>query len=217
VFKAVLYTQWKWTRLPLLILALAAFALPLVSARQMAPDAEYWNTQGLLQSLDALGAFYPLLAATVGLILAAAAWAADHRGRHVYALSLPLPRWHYVLLRLGAAGLLLVVPAIAMWLGALIAATVTTLPPGLHAYPTTLALRFALAAFIALTLFFAVSAGTSRTAGYVLGAIGVLVVAQIAIGLFDLKLQILETILYQIYIWPGPLEIFVGRWSLFDV
>jgi hypothetical protein len=217
MFTAILATQWKWSRFPLLLLALAAFALPLLSSQQLNPENGYWTPMTALEGLQSLGVFYPALAGAAGLILAVTAWAADHRGRHVYALSLPLPRWLYALLRMGAGATLLLVPTAALGLGAAIASLATTLPQGLHAYPTMLTLRFGLAALVAYGLFFAVSAGTSRTAAYMLGAIVAVVLLQVVVNLFDWKVQILEPVLYRLYIWPGPLEIFVGRWMLFDV
>ena len=218
MFKQILYTQWKWTRLPLLFLALGAFALPFLSAQAVRPSfGGFWDTQRILESIQGLGVFYPALAGALGLMVAMATWAPDHRGRHVYALSLPTPRWHYAMLRFAAGALLLLVPVLALWVASLLASLGTTLPPGVRAYPTMLTIRFDLAALLAYAIFFAISAGTSRTAGYILGIIAAVVVVQIFASLLDVQLRILESALNQIYIWPGPLEIFTGRWMLFDV
>ncbi len=217
MFTVILYTQWKWSRFPLLLLSLAAFTVPLLSWQQVGPTIGYWNPQGVLAGLRSLGVFYPLVAGGTGLILALTAWSADHRGRHVYVLALPVPRWHYALLRLVAGTVLVLVPTFALGLGSSIATAAVDLPLGLHAYPMSLTLRFGLAALVAFGLCFAIAAGTSRMAGYVLGAGGVLVLLQVVASLFGLKMRILESVLYQIYIWPGPLEIFVGQWMLFDV
>src|SRR5205823_857995 len=109
---------------------------------------------------------YPVLAAALGLLVAIATWAPDHRGRHVHALSLPLPRWRYVLLRFGAGATLLAAPIVAVSAGALLATWSATIPAGLQGYPGALAIRFALAVLVAYAVFFAVSAGTARTAGF---------------------------------------------------
>ncbi|HTR21394.1 MAG TPA: hypothetical protein VMH88_11130 [Gemmatimonadales bacterium] len=218
MFRQILFTQWKWARLPVLAFVLAGFALPLLSAQAFSESySRFWFAPLFLGQLQSLGAFYPLLAALIGLIMALTAWAADHRGRHVYALSLPIPRWHYTLLRFGAGAVLILLPTLALWLSALIATSLTKLPMGLHAYPTTLAVRFALATLIAFGALFAVSAGTSRAAGIVLGLLAAVVLAQLLFDLFEIKIQIIDAVLYRIYIWPGPLEIFTGHWMLFDV
>lgn len=218
MFRQILYTQWKWARLPVLVFVLVGFALPLLTAQAFSPSgSQYFGGPFFLSQLQGLGIFYPLLAAAIGLVLALTAWAADHRGRHVYALSLPIPRWHYTLLRFGAGAVLILLPALALWLSALIATSVTKLPPGLQAYPTMLTVRFALAALIAFGALFAVSAGTSRAAGIVLGLLAALVLAQLLADMLELKVQILDAVLYRIYIWPGPLEVFTGHWMLFDV
>src|SRR5207247_2566146 len=77
-------------------------------------DASPLQAGELLQAVQSWGTLYPVLAAALGLLVAIATWAPDHRGRHVHALSLPLPRWRYVLLRFGAGAALLAAPVIAV-------------------------------------------------------------------------------------------------------
>lgn len=218
MFKQILYTQWKWTRLPLLVFALGGFALPVLSARFVHPSFRgSWETQGMLEDLYGLSWLYPALAGVLGLMVALATWAPDHRGKHVYALSLPLPRWYYALLRFSAGALLLLLPVFSLCAAGVIASLTTTLPAGLHAYPILITVKFGLATMLAYTIFFAISAGTSRTAGYILGAMALIVLVELFTSLLGAQVHVLETVLYQIYIWPGPLEIFTGRWLLFDV
>ena len=218
MFKAILYTQWKWTRLPLLVLVLAAFALPLLSARGgNAAGRDNWLIEEMLSNLQSWGLIYPLLAGAVGLILARTTWAADHLGKHIYALSLPVPRWDYVLMRFGAGVILLAAPVLALWAGALVATVATTLPPSLQAYPTILALRFGLAALVAYGVIFAISAGTNKTAGYILAGLAGLVMVQLFLDAVGVETQFLELLLTKLVLWPGPFEIFTGRWMLFDV
>lgn len=218
MFRQLLYTQWKWSRLVLLVTVFAGFALPLLSVQGIRPTAlGRFDVQAMLASESAWGLLYPIVAAGVALILALTTWGPDHRGRHIYALSLPVPRWHYALLRFGAGCVLLAVPVFAVWLGALVAASATRLPPGLEAYPTALALRFGLAAFVAYATFFAISAGTNRTAGVVLAVIGGLVLVQLILIIADTNLDIVGPVLVRLFVWPGPLEIFTGRWMLIDV
>ena len=218
MFRQILYTQWKWSRLVVLLLTLVGFAIPVLSVRPAADyTLEHWEARALLNSIESWGVLYPLLAAAAAVIMAMATWGPDHHGHHVYALSLPLPRWHYALLRFGAGAILLAAPVVAVWLGALVGTASAVIPPGLHAYPQALALRFGLALLLAYSVFFAISAGTVRTAGYVLGLLAALVVIQVMASVANVHINVLEWILNQVYIWPGPLEIFTGRWMLIDV
>ena len=218
MFRMILYTQWKWSRLVVLPAVLAGFALPLLSV-QLATRTELnrWQVRGLLDSVASWGVFYPVLAATLAVLLAITAWGSDHRGKHVYALSLPVPRWHYALLRLGAGAVLLVAPVVALWIGALLATASASIPAGLHADPTALALRFALATLVAYTIVFSISAGTTRTAGYILAAVAVVFAVQVLVKVAGVNINLVGTIIDRIQIWPGPLEIFTGRWMLIDV
>jgi hypothetical protein len=218
MFHMILFTQWKWSRMILMPAVLAAFALPLFSVQSAGdPNRTAWEARGLLNAVQSWGVGYPILATAIALIIAMTAWGADHRGRHVYALSLPVPRWHYALQRFGAGVLLLAAPALALWLGALLAAATATIPPGLHAYPGALAVRFTLALGVAYAVFFAITAGTTRTAGYVLATIGGIIVVQILALSAGLEIQLIPFVGDRLLLWPGPLEIFSGRWMLIDV
>ena len=218
MFPMILFTQWKWSRLTLLPLVVGAFALPLLSVQGAGnPQTTPWEARQLLNALQSWGVGYPVLATMIALFMAMTAWSADHRGRHVYALSLPIPRWHYALQRFGAGALLLGAVVIALWLGALFAAGTASIPAGLHAYPTALAVRFALALFLAYAVFFAITAGTTRTAGYVLAIIGGIIVVQVLLEAAGVHVSLIPFIGDRLILWPGPLEIFSGRWMLIDV
>jgi hypothetical protein len=218
MFRMILYTQWKWTRVALLASVLASFALPLLSLQRAGdPDQSAWEVRMLLASIQSWGVLYPVLATAVALLLALSAWGPDHRGRHVYALSLPVPRWHYALQRFGAGVVLLAGPALALWLGALVAAGTASIPDGLQAYPGAIAVRFALALGVAYAVFFAITAGTTKTAGYVLAGIGAILAAQVLAAAAGLSLDIVPFVSDRVFLWPGPLEIFSGRWMLIDV
>src|SRR2546428_3586773 len=164
MFRVLLYSQWKWTRLIVALGSIAAFALPIVSVQGAArADASPLQAGELLQAVQSWGTLYPVLAAALGLLVAIATWAPDHRGRHVHAMSLPLPRWRYVLLRFGAGTTLLAAPVIAVSAGALLATWSATIPAGLQGYPRPPALRFAPPGPAAFARFFAGSARTART------------------------------------------------------
>ena len=218
MFRVMLYSQWKWTRLIVALGSIAAFALPLVSVQGAArADSNPLQAGELLQAVQSWGTLYPVLAAALGLLVAIATWAPDHRGRHVHAMSLPLPRWRYVLLRFGAGTTLLAAPVIAVSAGALLATWSATIPAGLQGYPVALAIRFALAVLVAYAVFFAVSAGTARTAGIILGLIGGVILVQIISGVANVDLDLFGRVQVLVLNWPGPLAIFTGRWMLIDV
>lgn len=218
MFRAILYTQWKWSRLPVALLTVGAFLVPLLAVQgTRLPSGEPALPGELLAYVRATGVFFPVLAALAGLLVGVSAWTADHRERHVYALSLPLPRWHFALLRLGAGLALLLGPVLAVWVGSQVAVTVVDVPQGLRSYPHLTTLRFSLCALVAFTCFFAISAGTARTAALILGSLLALVAVQMMLKAVGVELDILGWLLDGLFVWPGPLEIFTGRWMLIDV
>jgi len=218
MFRAILYTQWKWSRLLVVLGSVAGFAIPLLSLQGAArADRGALQAQDLLRAVQSWGSLYPLLAAALGLLIAVAAWAADHRGRHVHALTLPLPRWRYVLLRF-AAGLVLLTPSIvAVLIGASLAVMTATIPAGFQGYPLALAIRFTLAVVLAFAVFFAISAGTARTAGLILGAIAALILVQVVASIASIELDLPRIAQIVLLEGPGPLAVFTGRWMLIDV
>jgi ABC-type transport system involved in multi-copper enzyme maturation permease subunit len=218
VFRQILLTQWKWSGLGVVVACVAAFALPILTVQQAdVADPTWLDARALLPALEYWSRAYPLLALAIGLLLGTTAWSRDHRNQHVYALTLPLPRWHYVLLRYGAGLALLVAPIVLLWIGSILAAALVTVPPGLRAYPHALGLRFALAVVLSYSLIFAISAGTARTAGYVLSVVGVLLVGQLLFSIAGGEANLVERVFDRMITWPGPFDIFVGRWMLIDV
>ena len=218
MFRVIVYSQWKWSRLIVTLGAVVGFALPIVSVQGAASaDRSALGAGELLRAVQSWGTLYPVLAAALGLLVAITTWAPDHRGRHVHALSLPLPRWRYVLLRFGAGATLLAAPIVAVSAGALLATWSATIPAGLQGYPVALGIRFALAVLVAYAVFFAVSAGTARTAGIILGIIGSVILVQIIAGVANLDLDLFGKAQVAVLNWPGPLAIFTGRWMLIDV
>ncbi len=215
MFKVILETQWKWARMPLLLATVAAFTIPMISVRGLGEGLPRGITAFYaMASMENWAIVYPLLAAAVGLLLALTAWGSDHRQGHYYALSLPIPRWRYAFLRLGAGFVLLAGPVIGIAVGSSLAAAAAAIPAGLTAYPLALAIRFGLAAAMSYTIFFAICAGSVRTAGIVLAVLAVILIAPAVSGQFDVAVY---TIIERIHDWRGPLGIFGGRWMLIDV
>lgn len=218
MFRAILFSQWKWSRLIVILGAIAGFALPLISVQGAATaERSPLAAEELLRAVQSWGTLYPVLAAALGLLVAIATWAPDHRGRHVHALTLPLPRWRYVLLRFASGATVLAGPIVAVCAGALLATAFATIPPGLQGYPLALALRFTLAVLVAYAVFFSISAGTTRTAGIILGGLGAIIVVQIVASVAGVELGLTDALQWLTLNWPGPFAVFGGRWMLIDV
>jgi len=164
-----------------------------------------------------VGQVIPLVALGLGVLLGMAAWAPDHSGRHVYALSLPVHRWQFVLLRFAAGLTLLAIPVAALGAGALVASAAIELPAGIHAYPLQLTLRFWLSATVMFAIFFAISIGTRRAVVLTLGTIGAAILTDIVLGTLGQEAVVVNTLFAALTHWPGPLAILMGRWALFDV
>jgi len=211
----MLYIHWKQARLPLLPFVVAAFGLPLMSVQGLgSPYGELSLASGFSELLGLSLPLYPVLAFLTGAALALTAWNWDHQYNHVYALSLPLARWEYTLLKMGAGLVLALVPTFALWISAQIASSVIALPEGLRAYPNALTFRFFLATLLSYALVFAMAAGTVKTSVWALsGAAGAFVIGMVvfgSLGVDDVAIQ---------YLWRagGPFEVFTGTWALIDV
>lgn len=214
MFQAILATQWKSSRIPVLLATIIAFTLPLASL-QGARNA--YNAVQFINAMQQWAGGYALLAAGLGLLVAMNAWQADHAGRHVYALTLPLSRSRYAMLRMGAGAIFLIPPVIGLLIGALVVAASDAIPNGLHAYPIALALRFLLATAVAYGIFFAIAASTSQTAGVILGIIAAVLFTQYLLSVSGSGEDILGPIINFVFMRPGVLSIFSGRWLLVDV
>ncbi len=225
MFKEVLRSQWKWAGGVILLCAVAAFAIPIISMQNTSIEPTTSNpniirslvAQQFLTTMERWSPLYTLLAACMGLALATLAWAADHRGRHVYALVLPIARWRFVLMRYTSGALMLALPVTLLLLGALLAVSTTALPEGLTAYPVALTVRFGLAALVAYSLFFAISAGTTKTALFVLAPLGVLVVADLILTATGTSMSLTSNTAEWLLGRTGVFEVFTGRWLLVDV
>lgn len=216
-FRVILWNQWRWTRIVVVFGTLIAFALPILSIQGATAGERGLKPIELLGWLQGWGMLYPLLAGALGLMVAMAAWAPDHRGRHVHTLTLPIERWRFLLYRFGAGACLLALPIIALLLGAVLAAKGATIPDGLRTYPISLGLRFGLATLVAFAVFFAISGGTSRTAGIILGTLAAIVAVQVVASGIGLNLHLLDFAQIGLFNFPAPLALFTGRWMLIDV
>ncbi len=215
MYQPMLFIHWKQSRLLLLPLVVAAFGLPLLSVQGLGDALRADSFAAAYSEWGALSlTIYPMLAFLVGVCLALTAWNWDHRLNHVYALSLPLARWEYAMLKMSAGVLLALIPVGAVWIGAHVASAVAVLPAGLSAYPNQLALRFLFAVLLSYALVFAMAAGTTRTTLWIVsGAVAVLVVGAWVLGSVDLA----DAALQMLWRAGGPFEVFTGSWALIDV
>lgn len=227
MLRAMLYVQWKAARWPLVPFVLLAFGLPILllgAARRFGQDGGEVVPAMMLSVTSGGLILFPVLATLVGLAVALLAWSWDHRLGHVYALSLPVSRSRYVLLRMAAGAILLAVPVAALWAGAFVAALSIPVPDGLHVYPLAFGFRFALACLIIYALAFAVAAGTTRTTVIILSALLVFlvfgtVVVDVIEGMTDARglVRPVDLLYWALVRWPGPFHVFGGSWMLLDV
>jgi hypothetical protein len=222
----MLLVHWKQARLLLIPFIVAAFGLPLLAVQGFggmgeAPSMEAYR---FLASYQVWLPYFPMLAAAVGGVLALTSWNWDHQLGHVYALSLPVTRWEYAMLKMGAGAALVLVPVAALWIGAHLASASVTLPEGIRAYPNQLAFRFFAATMISYALFFAMAAGTIRTTVWIVSAVMALVVGgNLMVAVLEPfvpaldDINVVQTMLGWLLRAGGPFAVFTGNWALIDV
>jgi hypothetical protein len=220
MYRQVLIAQWAASRQAVLTFVVLCFAAPLMAVYfgTSGAGADMGQVRGWLMGAERVGRVLPILALFAGVLFGMAAWAPDHFGRHVYALSLPVPRWQFVLLRFAAGTTLLVAPVAALSLGAFMATLAVHLPTGIHAYPVQLTVRFALASLLCFSMFFSIAIATKRAVLMTLSSIGGVLLADLLYSTFaENGFSITATLFTALTTWPGPLAILMGRWALFDV
>jgi hypothetical protein len=218
MFRQILASQWRWSALAVVLLAIAAFGIPVwVVQRAGLIHPTEWDVVQMLAQIREIGVLFPLLALIAGATMAGTAWAADQRGQHVYALSLPVPRWYYALLRF-AAGLLLLIPiALCVWIGAIVAVKAASIPEGLTSYVAPMTLRFILSMLVTYALLFAVVAAPKRVQQIVLAAFVLLIGLQVIAVLAGIKADILGNTIGRLFEWPRPVQVIAGPWMLIDL
>ena len=231
MFQQILFTQWKSVRGGLVPMAIVSFGLPLLAVQDLALPGDLpadsplraLQAEFIYDSWQLWLPFFPILAVIVGVVFALNAWNGDHRAGHIYALALPMPRWKYVLWKMGAGILLLMVPVAFLSVGSFVAAGSLELAEGLRAYPFLFVQRFLMASLLSYGVWFAMASGTMRTTVIVLSVLftvifgGQLLTYYMSelIPSFDWQLGVwLERGLLE---WPGPFEVFFGNWNLIDV
>ncbi len=231
MFQQILYTQWKSVRSGLIPIAIASFGLPLLAVQDLALPSDLaagdpiraLQADLIFHTWQIWLPFFPVFAAIIGAVFAINAWSGDHTAGHVYALALPLPRWKYVLWKMGAGSLLLLVPVAFLSVGSLVAVGSLDLAEGLHAYPLLFTQRFLMASLLAYAAVFAMASGTTRTMVIVM-SVGLSVILGGQLLTFYLS-ELLPAFDWQlgdwlariVVEWPGPFEVYFGNWNLIDV
>ncbi len=215
----VIRVQWTRVRVTAVLVTLIVFTLPLTILR--ASDGPVTDAMadvgGWLRAASFVGRLFPVIAALYALYLGAAVWLDDMRGKHVYALTLPISRERYVVYRFLAGAVPVVLASVGLLLGGALAALIVHLPSGVHAYPLALAFRFLVATLVCYSVMFAVGVTTRRAATTLLAAIAVLLLSQLVAGVLDLSINPIGRTIDVLTRWPGPFAILTGNWSLFDV
>lgn len=213
---AMIRIQWKGSRHLVLALAMAAFALPIVSVRSGWAGSGR-NLAAFLTELSLWGFFYPALAFVAAIVVSASIWASDRKGHHAYALLLPIPRWRYVLLRY-LGGLALLAPiALALWIGAIIGTVSLDLPPGLRTFPHALAAKFTISLILLFGLAFSLAAASRRALGIGFRVLGLLVAVHFAVIMIRPGTNLISMVVSAMATSPGPFAPLGGRWMLIDV
>lgn len=219
--------QWKAARWALLPFVITAFGFPLMALRTARANLEqvsFAPAETVLMSLQYWVLIFPLMAALLGVTVGLATWSWDHAAKHVYALSLPLRRREYAVLKFGTGAVLLTIPVAALMIGVLLGLAGFEVPDGLHAYPLAFTLRFLMAALVAYAVAFALASATMRTAVWVISAyllfliFGTIVVefARESLGMTEL-LSPVELMSRALMRWPGPFHVYGGNWMIIDV
>jgi hypothetical protein len=217
MFKALMVVQWKWTKWAALLATLVGFAIPIASVQAVSTRGDYEQARSIISGMQQFAVAYAVLAATIGLVFASLAWSNDHKGRHIYALSLPVSRAKYAAMRFAAGAIFLLLPTLGVLAGCLIASVIVPLPAGLHTYPIALTLRFLLASGLAFSIFFAIAASTPKTAGLILGGIATVFIVAFILSAAEIKYDLLGHVSSFLFTEPGLLSVFTGRWMLVDV
>lgn len=217
MFAMIARTQFAWTRHVLGGFAVIAFLMPALAWRLAGDNAGATGAAQLLDGFSALGPMLGFLSFLGPFVVAAYPWMVDAESNHVYPLSLPL-RWErFVAMRYLAGALSLLIPVIALYLGARLALAFIVLPDLLQSYAGPVAVRFFLAALVSYSATFALQylAGrnATRVALVLLVALGVLLVILGVTG----QVRAANAIGTFLFEWPGPFAIFTDPWTLIDV
>ncbi|HET7025479.1 MAG TPA: hypothetical protein VFI39_09775 [Gemmatimonadales bacterium] len=210
MFQVILKQVWRDSRWMLLFLGACAVVITqgVVRVTHGLPDNDMYGA--VLVEAQFWGLMMPVLAFFAALLLAIITWWPDRRGWWVYALTLPIERARYALMRAAAGGVMLGALALLFWVAAIVATSQAVVPDGLHFYAGTIALRFALALLVCHALWTMLSL-TGRPAAW--AVVGIVVVS---IGCELLGIHAVSWVVNALTGQWSPLHILGGRWMLID-
>lgn len=218
MFGQTLYAQWKWNRDFLAFYAFLGFGTPLLMFWIGPSHLGLSSARELVFVGGVIGFGIAVLSVLAGVTIAWQGYGVDERVGHIYALSLPVTRTRMLVMRVVSAALLLAIPAIGVWFGAMVALGQAALPPTLHGYAISLAARALLASWLAHACTFALRYAAGRRAALVFAVLiigfGSLAFASQAVP--SVRAPILRAGDFLIST-PGPFGVLFGRWTLIDV
>jgi len=218
MFAQTLYVQWKWNRDFLAFYTVAGFAAPLIILWIALTYLGLTTARELVLVGGVVGVTTAVIAVIAGLTVAWQGYGVDDRAGHIYALSLPVTRTRALALRAATAALILLLPAIGVWIGSMLAATQVTLPPMLRSYAGALAIRALLAAWLAHTCMFALRYAAGRRAKLVLAALVIMIgTLGFATEAVPAAREAILNVGNFLISSPGPFGVVFGRWTLIDV
>jgi len=217
MFRQMLVAQWKFTRSALLGISLLVAITPALVMRLSLVQIVNQTPRDLIVMTELLGGGLAIMAALLGVIVQHQPWNEDLKARFVYVLSLPISWPRFLLRRVGGALLLLLVPALFVWLGGAIAVAMVPLPPTLHTFAFGIAVRF----YLASVFCYAVWSALVHLSGKRAGAVGLAILLLVLVAPFGLIWLGFGHSVGAVGGWlinpPGPLAVFFSRWALIDV
>jgi hypothetical protein len=211
MFAVILKQVWRDSRWMLLFLAACAVVIVRGAVHLAVAPPPVQDPERILVEAQFWGLMMPVLAFTAATLLSIITWWPDRRGWWVYALTLPVRRERYALMRSGAGATVLAGLGVAFAVAVAIAARGAVVPDGLHLYAGGLILRFALALLVSHALW-TMFALVGRPVAWAVVGIVVLAIALELVGIHATG-RILDALTGQ---W-SPLHVLGGRWMLIDV
>lgn len=217
MYRHMFGVQWKWARATLAALCVLGLMVPALAMRVGLTAYANQTPSDLVVFTAALGVGLMFLAIVTGVAVQAAGSWPDVHGKYVYALSLPIAWRRYLFYRTAIGLTLLLLPALAVWIGGALAVATVPLPSTLHTFAGGVAFRFLLASVLS----FAVWTALVQLSGRRVTLVALLVL--LAMIVLPLLAGALGVDIGAAGFWkglidpPSPLSVFFSRWALIDV
>lgn len=152
--------EWERRRAVLAGMVALYLALPALNVYSLAGAGPEFGEQ--LRDVRDLSAPVITALAAAALAWGMGSWAAERKGRWVYALSLPVERTRLFAAKYAAALLCLAAPVGALWTGSQLAALAVERPAGVYAYPGAVTVWVGLFTWFLFTAGFFLAAAFDR-------------------------------------------------------